>query len=230
MKITRIVVTATMVLSLQSALFCSEKPKLERKDSFDVTQKGNGPKQVLTEFSTSGICWLGYTPQNCLDYTLDHCGQLYHNDTCEIRPASSPAAIAYWNHFVEQSPENAERFIDAYNKVKYREGDISAHPSYKLAATIVMQDLNNQSKKLIAQHYHDNQARLLSSTEENQQNKKLSDTLKLNFDKITKLENAIGQSCANKFQADRKKIKPSNINYLACQYQNQTSDTADQNS
>lgn len=113
MKIARIVLTATMLLSLKSTLFCSSEKntesQLQRKDSFDPARDGNGWGKAI------GTKWFGMTPKQLAQYTLEHCGEDYKGK--QIRPGSSQESIDVWNNQIK-TLEYAQNFVAAIKPVE----------------------------------------------------------------------------------------------------------------
>ncbi|MDP3788651.1 MAG: hypothetical protein Q8Q60_05055 [Candidatus Chromulinivorax sp.] len=133
MKITHIVLTATILLSLKSTLFCSseelhESIKIERKNSFDALRdRGGYAKGFFSSF-------IGYTNKDLVAYTYQHWGKIYNGK--EIRPGSSQESIAAWDQEIN-TVQDAQNFIVALSK----NSDVIStdHPIRKKAIDIIRQ-------------------------------------------------------------------------------------------
>ncbi len=103
MKIARIVLTASILLSLKSTVFCSDEKVTEtpltRKDSFDALRDGG---------ALNG--WLGWNPDALAHYTLDNCGKDYKGK--EVRIGSKNTTSA-WTTFGEKvdTLQKAQQFL-----------------------------------------------------------------------------------------------------------------------
>jgi hypothetical protein len=149
MKIARIVLTATILLSLNSTLFCSsekatETNKLQRKDSFDPARDGG---------ALNG--WLGWTPDDLTDHTLKNLKKDYQGK--EIRPGKGSKALAIWEKFGKEKVvnlETAELFTAAmtYSQLQLSpEAQVSANKfleTKKMADAAAKQTQFEQAEKL----------------------------------------------------------------------------------
>ena len=113
MKIARIVLTATILFSLKSTLFCSSEEKstdtiqAPRKDSFDALRDG-GPLNG----------WLGWNPDALANYTLENNGQDYKTSGKEVRIGSKNTATAAWTAFGQRitTLAKAQQFMTTVSK------------------------------------------------------------------------------------------------------------------
>lgn len=107
MKIARIVLTATILLSLKSTLFCSSPEshdtiKLERKDSFDPLRDRAGyAKGFFSSF-------IGYSDKALVVYTYQNLGKDFQGK--ETRFGSNQEAIDAWDKQI-QTVQEAEQFL-----------------------------------------------------------------------------------------------------------------------
>jgi|SRR3989339_650539 len=110
MKIARIVLTASILLSLKSTLFCSEEKATEvfgslaRKDSFDALRDGG---------ALNG--WLGWNPDALANYTIDNCGKEYKGKEIRIGSKNTTPAWTTFGQKVDSLPK-AQQFLDVIEK------------------------------------------------------------------------------------------------------------------
>ncbi len=111
MKTTRIVLTASILLSLKSTLFCSSEKAtkasnpLTRNNSFDALRDGG---------ISNG--WLGWTPDDLANFTIDNCGNDYKGQ--EVRIGSKNTAVTAWTTFGEKidNVNQAQQFLATLEK------------------------------------------------------------------------------------------------------------------
>lgn len=108
MKIARIVLTATILLSLKSTSYCSTEKatdgiQVQRKNSFDAARDGG---------ALNG--WLGWTPDALTNYTLTHLKEDYKGK--EVRPGKCPKSQEIWDKYGKEKVTNltlAQQFMAA---------------------------------------------------------------------------------------------------------------------
>jgi hypothetical protein len=134
MKIARIVLTATILLSLKSTLFSSVKEPASqihgsdttqtRRDSFDVA-RDNG---LLTGF-------FGYNPDAAAAYVLDNPGKEYKGK--EIRMGRGDWSQTFWNNFGKNkvnTTETAKKFLGGVAFSQINISEEALQPSKDLLA------------------------------------------------------------------------------------------------
>lgn len=143
MKIVRIVLAASLLLSLRSTLFASsaktsesshESIQLERKVSFDAARDG-GPLNG----------WFGWTPDALADYTLKNLKKDYQGK--EIRPGKCPKALAIWEKFGKEKVNDLETAELYTTAIAYSQLSLSQQAQQKSQSLIEAESQRLQAIK-----------------------------------------------------------------------------------